>query len=234
MILVNLKQNPKAKTLGIALLMISIPFFILTLLYCLNELKLMQITGYGVLNFELAWTQEVMNLILTSWGPLEMQQQALLTYVDFLYILCYGFFGALYVLLASRKLEGNFQEIGIGMAFTFFMAGIADALENFNLLIIINNPTSFWEYQPFLASLCASFKIGFLGAGLGFLYIASMVVISKKFSFPPVFLYIILSCGGLALIALLAIWNLFVCLLIGIIYFVMLFLIICRVKIAIN
>jgi hypothetical protein len=233
-ILAKLKEYPKTRTLVIALLIISIPFLILTLVFCLNELKLMQTTGYGVLNFELAWTEEMINQIFTLWGPTGMQQQALLTYIDFIYIFCYGFFGAECILLVSRKLEGKLQEIGILMALTFFLAGIFDALENINLLIMIDNPTSFWMYNPLLASLFASFKIGFLGAGLGFLYIASMIVIGKKFSFPPVYLYIILSGGGLALIALLAIWNLFVCLLIGIIYFIILFLISWRVKITIK
>lgn len=230
MILAKLKAYPKTRTLGIALLIISIPFLILTLVFCLNELTLMQTTGYGVLDFELAWTQEMMHQIFTLWGPTGMHQQAVLTYIDFLYIICYGFFGAECILLISRKLEGKLQEMGIVMALTFFIAGIFDALENINLLLMLEHPTSFWMYNPFLASLCASFKISFLGAGLGFLYIASIVVISKKFSLASIYVDGILIGGGLFLIALLLFWNLFVFLLIGPIYFIMIAIILWRVK----
>ena len=231
--LTKLKEVPRTKTLGIVLLITSIPFLIITLIYCINELRLLQATGYGVLNFELAWTPEMMQSIFGAWGASEMQQQAFLTYLDFVYIISYGFFGAECLLLISRKLEGKLQEIGILMALTFFIAGIFDALENINLLIMLDNPTSFWVYHPLLASLCASFKIGFLGAGLGFLFIASIVIIGRKLSLSTFYLYLILIGGGLILFGLFIFWNLFVCLLIGTIYFVMLFLLRWRARLGV-
>jgi len=231
MVLAKLKEIPKIRTLGIILLLTAIPFFIITLIYCINELRLLQTTGYGVLNFELTWTKEMMDQLLKAWGSTEMQQQAVLIYLDFIYILCYGFFGAECVLLISRKLEGKLQDLGILMALTFFFAGIFDTIENINLLMILDNYPNFSAYNPLFASLCSSIKIGFLGAGLGFLYIASIVMIGKKFSLASRYLYIILIGGGLILIGLFAFWYLYLCFLIGITYFGMLFLISWRVKI---
>jgi hypothetical protein len=231
MILDKLKEFPKMRTLLIATLIILIPFLVLTLIFCFNELRLLQTMGYGVLNFELAWTPATIDTIFTAWGTVEMQQQTFLTYLDYLYILFYVLFGAECILLVSRKAEGKLQRIGLAMTVTFLMAGISDAIENLNLLIMLHNPASYWIYDPFFASFCASFKIGFLGAGLGFLYIISMIIIAQKLSFSKSYLYITLIGGGIILIGLLAFWNLFVCLLIGAIYFSMLFLIIWRVKI---
>jgi len=234
MLLAKLKEIPKTRILILVLLITSIPFLILTLIFCLNELRLLQTTGYGILNFELAWTPEMMQSIFGAWGSSEMQQQVFFTYLDFVYIISYGFFGAECLLLVSRKLEGKLQEIGILMALTFFIAGIFDTIENINLLNMLDNPVSFWVYNPLLASICASFKIGFLGAGLGFLYIASIVIIGKKLSLSHFYLYIMLIGGGLILIGLFIFWNLFVCLLIGTIYFLMLFLLSWRVGLSVS
>ncbi len=226
MFLEKLKGFPKYKTLLIATLISSIPFIVLTLVFILNELRLMHVVGFGVLDFELAWTPDVIATIFSNWGALEMQQQTLITYIDYIFILAYVMFGAECVLIVSRKLEGKLQEIGLILTFAFLLAGIFDAVENINLLIMLNNAGSFEAYNPFFASLCASFKIGSLGAGMGFLYIASMTLILKKYTNSNLVLYSVLIGGGMIVIGLSLLWNIFISVLIGAIYFVMLFLLI--------
>lgn len=234
MFLEKLKGFPKYKTLFIVTLISSIPFIALTLVFILNELRLMQVAGYGVLDFELAWTSDVINTIFFKWGAVEMQQQTLITYIDYVFIPSYVIFGAECILIVSRKLEGKLREIGVVMTLAFLLAGIFDAVENINLLIMLNNAGSFEAYNPFFASLCASFKISSLGVGMGFLYIASMTLILKKYTNSKRFLYLILISGGIIVIALFFLWDIFISVLIGGIYFVMLFFLIWRQRIYFN
>ena len=229
-----MKGFPKYKTLLIVTLISSIPFIALTLVFILNELRLMQVAGYGVLDFELAWTPDVINTIFFKWGAVEMQQQTLITYIDYVFIPSYVIFGAECILIVTRKLEGKLQQTGLILTLVFLLAGIFDAVENINLLIMLNNAGSFEAYNPFFASLCASFKISSLGAGMGFLYIASMTLILKKYTNSKRFLYLILISGGIIVMALFFLWDIFISLLIGGIYFVMLFFLIWRQRIFFN
>lgn len=174
MFLGKLKEFPKDKTLILITIITFVPFILVTILvFCINEYRLETTTGYGVLNFELAWTPEMINKIFTAWGPDEMKRQALVTYIDYLYIPFYGLFGAECILLASRKkLTGSIQKAGLFITLTPLAAGMFDAVENVNLLLMLSDETYARSFCPFFASLCATFKISFLVAGGSFLLAA--------------------------------------------------------------
>ena len=112
-LLERLKVSPSNKTLILATIILFVPFILLTLFFCINEYELETSTGYGVLDFELAWTSEGFNEISAAWGPANRQHQIFVHYVDYLYIIFYGLFAAGCILVASRRLKGKLQEVGL-------------------------------------------------------------------------------------------------------------------------
>ncbi len=135
------------------------------------------VSTYNVLDFELAWTPEKIFIIFASWGALGMEAQALGVYWDFLYIIGYGFFIFGCILLVSRILNGRLQKLGLFMCMTPLIAGIFDLIENINLLIMLQNPTSFGSIVPFLASISAVIKFALLFVGIGFFFIALILLV---------------------------------------------------------
>lgn len=181
MLLEKLKEFPKDKTLILATAITFFPFIWITVMvFCVNEYRLETTTGYGVLNFELAWTPEMINKIFTAWGPDEMKRQAFVTYVDYLYIPCYGLFIAECVLLVSRKLlEGRLQKVGLFMVLTPFIAGFFDSVENVNLLLMLSDEAYIHSACPYIASTFATFKIIFFASGIAFFFLVITGVLPR-------------------------------------------------------
>ena len=86
MILDKLKENPKPKPLLLITLIGFAIFISMTLAFSMLTSGMTQFATYGVLDFELAWTAEQINIIFAVWGAEGMQIQALAVYLDFLYI----------------------------------------------------------------------------------------------------------------------------------------------------
>lgn len=222
----KIKEVPKDSTLTLATLISFIPFFFMTLFFIINERALRISSGYGVLDFELAWTPSMINRIFTAWGPAEMKYQAFIHYVDYLYLVCYGLFGALCILLIARKLKGKLQRIGLFFVLTPILAAIFDSVENIFLLSMLNRGADVRPYNPFLASLCATFKIAFLGAVLSFIFIAALLLLARRYKVPGIYYYLALLATGVIVVWLLSMWKLFLCFVIGAIYFSIVFLVI--------
>ena len=176
----KLKEFPKQKVLAIITILSFIAFLILTLIMQSIESELKSSTGYGVLEFEFAWTPEVIREIFNAWGSAGKKKEATAIYLDFLYIPSYGLFIAGCILLVTRKLEGKLQNIGLYMVITPFIAGIFDVIENINLLLMIGNDASIDMGSPFIASLCASIKFGLLFLGICFFIIALIALVINK------------------------------------------------------
>jgi hypothetical protein len=70
--------------------------------------------------------------------------------------------------------------IGLYMSLTPVIAGIFDLIENINLLIMINDNPNFASFVPFIASLSATIKFGFLLIGAIFFLIALLLLIIAK------------------------------------------------------
>ncbi|TFG22950.1 MAG: hypothetical protein EU532_13915 [Promethearchaeota archaeon] len=177
----KLLQVPKNKILGLIILIAGISFFLLTfLVFGPIEAELKGSTGYGVMEFEFAWTSENINKIFTAWGQDGINKQIFVTWIDFLYIPSYGFFFSGLILFISRKLEGKSQKIGLYMTLLPFIAGIFDVIENINLLLMLTHEAYVWSSSPFIASLCASIKFGLLLLALIFFVIALLILLIKK------------------------------------------------------
>ena len=177
----KLLDVPRNKLLGLITIIAGFLFFLLTfLVFTPIESDLKGSTGYGVMEFEFAWTSENINKIFTAWGQSGINKQIFVTWIDFLYIPCYGFFFAGLILLITRNLEGKSQEIGLYMTLLPFIAGIFDTIENINLLLMLTNESFIWSASPFIASLCASIKFGLLILALLFFIISLIVVLIKR------------------------------------------------------
>lgn len=182
MFLEKLIEFPKNK----AVILITLIAFILALLISQFimapiEAELIGSTGYGVIEFEFAWTSEQINRIFKAWGSEGKKKEAFVTYIDFLFIPCYCVFMAGCILLVTRKLEGKLQEIGLYMTILPFVAGIFDVIENISLLLMLTYDAFIWSLSPFIASLCATIKFSLIFIAIIFFVVALILLIIKKF-----------------------------------------------------
>jgi hypothetical protein len=177
----RIKRFPKNSTVALAAIVSSIPFGFLTLFFVFNEQALRASSQYGVLEFELAWTPRMVDKIFAAWGPANVQHQIYVHHVDNLYLLSYGLFGLLCVLLLARGLEGRLQKVGFWFVLAPVLAAIFDAMENVFLLSMLTRGAPGGRSDPALASLCATFKIAFLGATIGFILVAGVRLLAKKY-----------------------------------------------------
>jgi hypothetical protein len=225
MFLEKLKEFPKTKSLVIATVITFVPFILITAFFIINEYKLKTTTGYGVLNFEFARTSQNINRVFTAWGPNEIKEQTAITYLDYLAIFFYALFGTGLILIISRKLEGKLQNLGLIMALSFIIAGLFDALENINLLLMLGNKNYASSAIPFFAFLFSTFKIIFLAIGLVFVFITVIYLMVKRMKMSQIYLYMFHMGGGLFIIWLISLWNHSLSFLIGAVYIIMYFFI---------
>ncbi|MHA1294380.1 MAG: hypothetical protein ACTSQJ_17180, partial [Promethearchaeota archaeon] len=229
-----LKSFPKQKTLILITIITSIPFIFLTIIFIINEYRLISLTNYGMLHYELVWTSDMVKIIFTSWGSDEMKTQITMLYIDYLYIPFYSLFGIECILLLLRKYEDEvaIQEFGLYIILAPLFAGIFDVLENINLLLMLKNNIFIFSSSPFLASLCAVIKITFLAICLCFVYILlNFLIMRRNRETYLYYYYFFLICIPIFIFFLLLLWNFFLSFLIGIIYSIILFLTTKRIKI---
>ena len=171
-----LLEIPKKKALQLITLIGLIAFMVMTLLGgVLNVAPV-----YGILDYEFAWTSLQVEIIFNAWGDVGKQQIAFGIYMDFLYIFAYGalIFGCL--LIATRKLEGKIQTIGLYMTVTPIIAGICDVFENLNLLMMITDATFVASASPFVAALCATIKFTIIFACILFFLVQIILIVIKR------------------------------------------------------
>jgi hypothetical protein len=178
----KLIEFPKNKTV----IVITIIAFILGILISQFimapiEAELKGSTGYGVIEFEFAWTSEQINRIFKAWGSEGKKKEAYVTYIDFIFIPCYSLFMAGCILLVTRKLEGKIQKIGLYMTIMPFIAGIFDVIENINLLLMLTDDSFVWSLSPFIASLCATIKFSLIFIAIIFFILALIILLIKRF-----------------------------------------------------
>ena len=165
MFLEKLLEFPKKKVLVLITVISFIAFLLLTLIMLPTEMYLKENTGYGVFN---------------AWGADGKQRQAIVTYIDFLYIPSYAFCYTGCIMLITRKLEGKSQKTGLILTLTPFIAGIFDVIENMNLLLMIANNQYINSGSPFIASLCATIKFGLIFLGWIFMLYGVLILLRKK------------------------------------------------------
>jgi len=181
MFLEKLKEFPKNKILFLITIIAFVSFLIIQIAVMGPiETGLKSTTGYGVLDFEFAWVPEVIDKIFTAWGSEGIAKEIFATYIDFLYLFGYSIFGFGLVLIPIRRAEGKLQEIGLFMSLTPLIAGVFDVIENIHLLIMLGNPSPIQPFIPFVASLSAVIKFGFLFIGINFLVIALLLMLISR------------------------------------------------------
>jgi hypothetical protein len=127
------------------------------------ETALKQASAFGVIELEFAWTVEQINVIFDAWGPELINQELLITFIDYGFLIAYSFFLASLSLLITRKVKNQkIQLVGYYMVIASFSAATFDAIENFNLILMLSSPKDFPNFSPVLASICATLKFGLI------------------------------------------------------------------------
>jgi len=137
-----------------------------------------EIAPDGIVSFELAKTLEQSTSILNSWDAEAKIYAALSLGIDYLFMVAYGSFFVLAVLLLAEKLQNGFlKKTAKIMAFVILLAALLDGIENFGLIqLLIDDPT---QLMASLAFYCASIKFGLLGIGVVYL-LAGLIVLGLK------------------------------------------------------
>jgi hypothetical protein len=173
-----LKNTPRDKLL---ILTTVLGVIIVILLYLLVFIPIEEtMNEYGILDFEFAWSSARAEAILFAWGPSGREKQTLAIYWDFLFIIGYASIAFSLNLLISRRLNGKLQNFGIIMTLLGTISGLFDAIENINLLIMLDTPTLVSSYNSFTASLSATIKFGFLFAAIIYFVLALVILFIKK------------------------------------------------------
>ena len=176
MLLEKLIEIPKKKVLQAITLIGLIAFVVMTMLGGLVNAA----PVYGILDYEFAWTPPRVELIFSAWGAAGKQQIALGIYMDFLYIIAYValIFGCL--LIATRKLDGKIQTVGLYMTLTPFIAGLCDVIENINLLLMIADGSFIASASPLVAAICATIKFAIIFACIFFFLVQLVLLVVKR------------------------------------------------------
>ena len=178
MILERFKDSPKDK---LVIIMAIIGFIIVLLTYLLVFIPIeAAVPTYGILDYEFAWTPDRVQLILLAWGVEGIILQSFAIYWDFLFIVGYVSLALGLILLVLRRSERKIQIIGLYFTTTPFLTGILDVIENFNLLIMLNNPISISTFNPFVASLSALLKFTFLFVAIAYFIVAIIIVLINR------------------------------------------------------
>ena len=178
MLLNRLKDSPKDK---FVIIMVLIGFITVLLTYLLVFIPIeAAVPTYGILDYEFAWTPEVVQIIFSVWGVGGMIQETIAIYWDFLFIVGYVSLALGLILLVLRRSDGKVQTIGLYFTIMPFLTGILDIIENINLLIMLSNPISISAFNPFVASLSALLKFGCLFAAIAYFIIAIIIVLINR------------------------------------------------------
>lgn len=215
----RIRQVPRDSTLVLAAIVSFIPFIFLTLFFIFNERALRASSQYGVLQYELAWTPKTIDRIFTAWGHANVQHQIYTHHVDNLYLFVYGMFALLCILLLARRLEGRLQQVGLFFVFTPVLAAVFDAMENVFLLSMLTRGAPGGWSDPVLASLCATFKIAFLGASIAFIFIAGVRLLARRYLTREIYFYLTIVVAGMIMVGVLSFWEPYLCYVIGPVYY---------------
>ena len=226
----KIREVPKDSSVALAAILSSVPFFFLTLFFVFNERALRASSGYGVLDFELVWTRGMTHRILRAWGTPDVRFEIFAHHVDNLYLVVYALFAGLCILLIARRLKGRLQEISFFFVLAPVLAAIFDAMENVFLLSIMRRGIPVGRASPALASLCATFKIAFLGATLSFVFIAGILLLVRRFQVSLTLYYLVLLVAGIAAVWLLVIWKPYLGYVIGPVLYAIVFLFVWSMK----
>lgn len=127
---------PKSQSLlVVVLLSISLVLGFLFYFQLLNR----DLAPYTIVDFELAWTAAKAQAMLTSWGEVGRAAARQSLIIDFAFMPTYALGMAALTLLAARSLTGRWQALGLWLVLAPLAAWALDAVENVNLLALVDH-----------------------------------------------------------------------------------------------
>jgi hypothetical protein len=135
----------------------------------------------GIVSFELAGNIQQVSRILAEWGPEGRVYAALSLGLDYLFLIVYALFISLACVLIARYLTLKITFLAAGgfvLGWGQFFAAILDAVENLALIrLLLASQEESW---PVIARWCAIVKFGIVGAGLAYILIGTLIVLTLK------------------------------------------------------
>jgi uncharacterized integral membrane protein len=138
------------------------------------------ISGYGILDYEFAWTSSQVENIFSVWGDSGIDKQITAIYWDFFFIAGYVSLAFGLITIVLRRSKNRVETIGTFITLTPFLTGIFDVIENSFLILMTKTPTSVSNPLPFITSLSATVKFGFLFVAIIYFVIALLIVLINK------------------------------------------------------
>lgn len=185
----KLRETPTDNIVIFLTGMAAIATIIIFLLMRPTEEALKAVSSYGVMELEFAWTVEQIDLIFNTWtdaNPDLITQELNVTLLDYGFLVAYSTFFAGVTLLITRKLlTRNLETFGLYMTLVPFIAALFDAIENFNLILMISSPSNYPPFSPFMTSAFATLKFGLLIITVVFLVVSVVLWIYKRFLSQP-------------------------------------------------
>lgn len=182
----KLKETPTDNIVIFLTGIAAIATVIIFLLMRPTEEALKAVSSYGVMELEFAWTVEQINQIFNAWinaNPDLITQELNVTFMDYAFLVAYSTFFSGVSLIVTRKLLTDKMEIsGLYMTLAPFIAAFFDAIENFNLILMLSSPLNYPSFSPFLTSAFATLKFGLLILTIVFLVMSVVLWIYKRFS----------------------------------------------------
>jgi hypothetical protein len=120
-----------------------------------DEAAMQAAGGYGIVNYELAFTAEQVDAILAAWGPDGQAAARHQLWLDYGLMPSYGFLFAGLVLMISRGLAGRIQSLGLALTPASLAAAVFDAIENVMLLSMLNGGA---PGPALIAGVCTAVK----------------------------------------------------------------------------
>lgn len=123
----------------------------------------MQANGYGIVPYELAFTADKVDTILTAWGSEGQAAARRSLLIDFAFMPSYGIlFAGITLLLARQQRVGWLKSVGFALAIGALAAALFDALENVMLLTMLGREGSVPALPPVVAGVAACLKFSLL------------------------------------------------------------------------
>jgi hypothetical protein len=168
---------PKPALLILFLLAVTL----LTGLRSLDQSLIANAAPKGIVSFELAGNIKQVNQILEEWGPEGRVYAALSLGLDYLFLIVYALFISLACVLIARYFTLKITFLATGgfvLGWGQFFAATLDAIENLALIrLLLDSQRESW---PVIARWCAIVKFGIVGAGLAYILIGTLIVLSRK------------------------------------------------------
>lgn len=135
--------------------------------------------GYGIVDYELAFTGPGAQKILGSWGVEGQQVARASLLVDFGFMPAYALAFAGITLLIARSQTGGLNALGLRLTVTPFIAAALDGIENAFLLSMLGS-AAVGSVAPLAAGVAATTKFALLALVLAYWMVGGLAYLVKR------------------------------------------------------